>query len=78
MSNATIYTTDGNILTQGLQTADVCNEAIRVARSTAAQRSEDVVLDDSDGVWLVRPDGKAVEISRAAWQSEDGMIEKVA
>ena len=48
---------DGMVLVDGLQTDAVCNEAIRAAVEEAAKRGEDVLLCDSDGDWLVHPDG---------------------
>jgi hypothetical protein len=61
MTNATIYDINGGTLTQGLQGSSVCNQAIIVARETAEQRNEDVILHDDDGFWLVSPDGTATE-----------------
>ena len=74
MSSATIYTTDGKILTEGLQPAWVCDEAIRIAGVIAEELEDSVVLDDSDGVWLVKVDKETIEIDRAQWESEDCMI----
>ncbi|MFM1991296.1 MAG: hypothetical protein RJA99_4253 [Pseudomonadota bacterium] len=62
---ATIYTTDGDYLSQGLQGSDVCDHAIQTARMWAEQRNEAVVLEDDDGVWLVQPDGSTSDYSHA-------------
>jgi hypothetical protein len=61
---ATIYDPEtGNTLTDGLQGSKVCDEAINAARRKAADRGKDVVLEDDDGTWLVKPDGSAEEFS---------------
>lgn len=49
-------------ITTGLQTADVCDEAIQSARRIAANLNKTVVLEDSDGLWIVHPDGECVEM----------------
>jgi len=41
-----IYTLDGEILTEGLQSSLVCDEAIGVARQLAVRRRETVVVED--------------------------------
>lgn len=58
---ATIYDFNGNILSDGLQTSDVCDEAIRIAKEWATERDEPVYLDDSDGSWEIEPDGTITE-----------------
>jgi hypothetical protein len=58
---ATLYDQNGNTLTEGLQPASICDQAIIVARETAARRNEDVILHDDDGYWIVSPDGSATE-----------------
>jgi len=55
--NATIYSTDGEHIAQGLQGCNVCDEALQHARRVAKERDEGVVLEDDDGNWLVYPDG---------------------
>lgn len=57
---ASIYTMDGDEITTGLQTRRVCNEARTIARGIAADRNERVELEDSDGTWIVCPDGSMV------------------
>lgn len=52
---ASIYTMDGDTLTEGLQGCDTCDEAILAARQTADQRGESVHLSDDDGEWIVYP-----------------------
>lgn len=52
---ATIYTTDGETLSDGLQGCDACDEAILAAERIAEERGEDVILEDDDGTWLVTP-----------------------
>jgi hypothetical protein len=60
---ATIYDAETtNIITEGLQGSDVCNEAINAAKRYAKDRGEDVILDDDDGYWLVSPEGGVREI----------------
>lgn len=54
---ASIYTMDGAELTTGLQGCTVCDEAIDLARRTAAERGEDVHLVDDDGEWIAHADG---------------------
>lgn len=60
---ASIYTLDGGELCVGLQTANRCNEAIRAARSHAYELDQPVHLIDSDGQWLVYPDGECERYS---------------
>ena len=52
--------TTGNLITDGLQGCNVCDEAIQAAQRIADQRGRDVHLEDNDGEWLVHPkhDGK--------------------
>lgn len=52
---ASIYTLDGGHLTEGLQGSRVCDEAIQTAQRLADERSEDVLLLDDDGDWIVHP-----------------------
>lgn len=61
---ATIYdaSTD-SIIADGLQPTSACNEAIAKAREIAAHRNRRVVLLDSDGEWLVGPNGHARKIT---------------
>lgn len=55
---AAIYDTkDGDLITDGLQGSDRCDEALIATRKIAAERGEDVHLDDDDGEWIVSPDG---------------------
>ena len=69
---ATIYdAANGYEITSGLQTADLCNEAINTARQIAASRNEEVVLEDSDGYWLVSPDGSVEETTAKACGFEE-------
>jgi hypothetical protein len=53
--------TTAETIAAGLQPAARCDEAIIAARRIAADRDEPVLLDDSDGVWRVDPDGSATE-----------------
>jgi hypothetical protein len=52
---ASIYTTDGNELTVGLQGCNLCDEAIQAAQRFADDLDTDVELHDDDGRWLVHP-----------------------
>lgn len=54
---ATISDMQGQYLSQGLQGRNACDAAIQAARRMAAERNEDVLLDDDDGEWIVHPDG---------------------
>ncbi|HHH27965.1 MAG TPA: hypothetical protein ENK57_06430 [Polyangiaceae bacterium] len=77
-SSATIYAEDGSLLSAGLEPCTVSVQATRAALRWATERHESVVLDDADGLWVVRPDGEIAEISREAWASDDGLIEEVS
>ncbi len=55
---ATIYDSNGNTLSEGLQGSDVCDEAINLARQLANERGEAVTLEDDDGEWEIEPDGE--------------------
>lgn len=46
---------DGQLLTDGLQGCDTCDEAIQTAQRMADARGRDVHLVDDDGEWLVHP-----------------------
>lgn len=59
MEMAAIYTTSGDIITDGLQGCNLCDEAINTAISIAKERGTDVELVDDDGRWLVHPVGAA-------------------
>jgi hypothetical protein len=61
MKMADIYTMDGEVITQGLQSDSVCSEAIQAAKSIAAERNEVVRLEDGDDVYDVYPDGTVSE-----------------
>lgn len=68
---ATIHTYEtADIITDGLQGSDVCDEAITAARHAAKERGKPVVLDDDDGVWLVYPTGHAEACDREAWEAD--------
>ena len=54
---ASVYDENGNYITQGLQPSAVCDEAIITAKSIAADREKEVILEDDDGYWMVSPDG---------------------
>ena len=58
---ATIYNLDYEHISEGLQGSSICDEAIDAARAIAFERNEEVVLEDDDGCWIVRPDGSSVE-----------------
>ncbi len=60
---ASIYNTNGEYITQGLQGSSVCDEALIAAREIAAAHNEDVVLKDDDGYWLVSPDGEVTAVT---------------
>lgn len=78
-TTAAIYTPYGDILSQGLQTATVCDQAIQCARRAARDRGVPVVLDDSDGVWLVQPAGSVAQLDREAWRAgEVRRLDRVA
>jgi hypothetical protein len=58
---ATIYTIDGDIITEGLQGRAQCDEALQLARRIAAERDEAVELHDDGSAWRVEPDGSTSE-----------------
>lgn len=60
---ATIYNVNAEYLTQGLQGSAVCDEAIITARRMAAERDEDVIIEDNDEFTLVHPDGTSEEVT---------------
>ena len=65
---ATIYDAETAVtITGGFQGCTVCDEAIQAAKRIAAEREEDVILDDDDGYWLVDSDGdvRAIEAAEA-------------
>lgn len=65
--NAAIYDVrTGDVITEGLQTCRVCDEALNMARRIAAERGEPVLLVDADGHWHVQPDGDCEEVTVAA------------
>ena len=69
---ASIYTTGGDTLSDGLQGCNVCDEAIQSAQRQADQRGTEVVLDDDDGSWLVHPadeDGEREPADPYEWAS---------
>jgi len=60
----TIYDAEnGYAITSGLQSQDVCDEAIDTAMSIAAERGESVILEDEGKLWLVEEDGEVSRIS---------------
>ncbi len=65
--NATIYSLHGETLTQGLQSAAVCDAALRTARDMAASRRISVVVEDAGTreVYRVTPSG-------AIWRAPKG------
>jgi len=66
---ATIYTSDTlEIITDGLQTCRVCDEALNTARELAGERGELVLLEDADGLWLVPRAGKCMEVK---WEGDE-------
>jgi hypothetical protein len=76
---ASIYDDETAVrLTMGLQTADVCDEAIIIARQIATARGQAVLLEDSDGWWRVHPTGETDAIdatearSMGLTSAEDG------
>lgn len=60
---SSIYTYEtGETLCEGLQGSNVCDQAIQTAKELAAEREEEVVLEDDDGNWLVDPDGSCTSL----------------
>jgi len=64
---AEIYDKNANYLAEGLQGSKVCDEAIQAARWLAAERDEDVFLEDDDKRLTVHPDGTTEEDWEGAW-----------
>lgn len=58
---AAIYDSGGDVLTDGLQGSDNCDEAVIAARNWARRLGKPVILDDDDGRWQVDPDGSITE-----------------
>lgn len=58
---ATIYTLDGDIITDGLQGRAQCDEALQLAQRLASERDEAVELHDDGSAWRVEPDGSTSE-----------------
>jgi len=63
---ASIYSADGMYITEGLQSHEVCDEAIDSALSLAQERGEDVFLEDGDRRQTVSPDGTIED----GWEGE--------
>lgn len=63
MTHVTIYSEDGYTITDGLQSATVCDAAIITARSIAKNRNEPVYVEDrgTQEAYTVMPNGDAVE-----------------
>lgn len=53
---------NGDVLTQGLQGCNTCDEALKAAKQIASTRKIKVVLEDDDGQWVVFPSGKVEEL----------------
>jgi len=64
---AEIYSRNGEEITVGLQSSSVCDEAIQAARRIAADRDEEVYLEDGDERTTVYPDGTTVEGWNGDW-----------
>ena len=61
---AAIYdVTTGDTITDGLRGCYTCDEALQAAVRIAAERGEDVHLEDDDGDWHVSPDGNCVLVA---------------
>lgn len=61
-TTATITDLNGDILSDGLQTCDVSDEALNIARRRAEESETAVILCDADGDWRVEPNGDATRI----------------
>lgn len=48
---------DFSLVADGLELADRSDSAVQFARAIAADHDAEMILLDSDGEWLVRPDG---------------------
>lgn len=69
MSYATIYDCQGHALTDGLQSAKVCDEAIIIARRVAKDRGESVYVEDRGAreSYAVNPDGSISNNMPIGW-----------
>ncbi len=54
---ATLININGDYITQGLQGRAVCDEAVKIAKSAAADRNEVVYIEDDGEYWAINPDG---------------------
>jgi hypothetical protein len=63
---AEIYDKHGNEITVGLQSSTVCDAAIQSARGIAADRDEEVFLEDDGSRITVHPDGTTED----GWEGE--------
>lgn len=54
---AAIFNKYGDAIAMGLQSQTVCDQAIDAARGLAADRSEEVYLEDDGDLLTVYPDG---------------------
>src|SRR6201996_3535233 len=74
--SATIYDYETAMpITEGLQTARVCDEAIIAAKRIAKEAGKSVVLEDSDGMWIVDAEGYCEEMSEAERRSGGWIVD---
>jgi len=68
MTNTTIYDLDGDILTQGVQSQNICDATINTARSIAKNKGETVVVVDrgTEECYCVTPGGE-IEDKPEGW-----------
>ena len=77
---------NGDIITDGVQGSRVCDAAAKMALRLAAERHENIQLEDDDGNWLATPAGDFIMLcseclaalvetphSRRLAAAEDGM-----
>jgi hypothetical protein len=55
----------GHTITEGLQGCNVCDEALNIAKRTAAETRRSVLLEDDDGEWIVGPSGRIRKMTPA-------------
>jgi hypothetical protein len=70
--NATVYTENGEVLTEGLPPSKTCDLALQCAREFARDFDARVIVEDptvEGGAYGVEPDGEITLLAGAFWGS---------